>query len=174
MKENDIEITKDELRETYHIQRRIYEMEEKFLFKKHLLLATERVLDIREVKEKIDESKNKELKDLIMKQYLKAVTDLMDIVYSLLNEPPFCFLFEEDIDLEDYIVLEMEDMVLVNGYLRELKPYNSNNINLDTIFMALDEAIFDYINCLKADEDYSKEFDDDYIQITEEQEEDDE
>lgn len=174
MKENDIEITKDELRETYHIQRRIYEMEEKFLFKKHLLLATERVLDIREVKEKIDESKNKELKDLIMKQYLKAVTDLMDIVYSLLNEPSFCSLFEEDIDLEDYIVLEMEDMVLVNGYLRELKPYNSNNIDLDTIFMALDEAIFDYINCLKVDGDYSKEFDDDYIQITEEQEEDDE
>lgn len=174
MKENDLEITKEELRETYHIQRRIYEIEEKFLLKKHLLLATERVLDIRDVKNKIAESKNKELKDLIMKQYLKAVTDLMDIVYSILNEPPFCFIFEEDIDLEDYIVLEMEDMVLVNGYLRELKPYNSNNIDLDTIFMALNESIFDYMNCLKEERDYSSEFDDAYIQITEEQEEDDE
>lgn len=174
MEEKDLEITKEELRETYHIQRRIYEMEEKFLLKKHLLLATERVLDIRDVKNKIAESKNKELKDLIKKQYLRAVTDLMDIVYSILNEPPFCFIFEEDIDLEDYIVLEMEDMVLVNGYLRELKPYNSNNIDLDTIFMALNESIFDYINCLKEESDYSSEFDDDYIQITEEQGEDDE
>lgn len=55
----------------------------------------------------------------------------------------------------------MEDMILVNGYLRELKPYNSNNINLDVIFMALNESIFDYINCIKAEGDYSSEFGDD-------------
>lgn len=171
MEEKDLKITKDELRKAYHIQRRVYEMEERFLLRKHLLIATERVLDIRDIKERIVESKDKQLKDLIMEQYLKAVTDLMDIVYSLLNEPPFCFIFEEDIDLEDYIVLEMEDMALVNGYLKELKSYNSNNIDLDTIFVALNEAIFDYINCLKVGGDYSKEFDKDFIQITEGMEE---
>ena len=45
MKENN-NISKEELKNSYHIQRKIYEMEEKFLFEKHLLLATKKVLDI--------------------------------------------------------------------------------------------------------------------------------
>ena len=43
----------------------------------------------------------------------------MNVVYNILNEPPYCFLFEDDIELEDYVILEMEDMVLVNGLLLE-------------------------------------------------------
>lgn len=175
MKEKDLEeITKEKLKNSYHIQRKIYEIEERYLFKKHLLLATQKVLDVRDVRNKISETNNKELKELLDNQYLMSVNDLMNIVYSAISEPPFCFIFENDIDVDDYIVLEMEDMILVNGYLRELEPYNSNNINLDVIFMALNESIFDYINCIKAEGDYSSEFGDDYVQITEEQEEDDE
>ena len=68
----------------------------------------------------------------------------------------------------------MEDMVLVNGYLLELKPYNSENIDIDTIFMALDESIFHYINCLNNEKDYTKLFEDDFIRITKNEEEEDE
>ena len=41
----------------------------------------------------------------------------------------------------------MEDMILVNGYLRELKPYNSNNINLDV--NKLNMITIDEYNLLK-------------------------
>ena len=69
----------------------------------------------------------------------------------------------------------MEDMVLVNGLLLELKPYNSNNIDIDTILIALDESVFDYIQCLKEESDYSSGFDEnEYVHITQSQEEIDE
>ncbi len=66
-------------------------------------------------------------------------------------------------------------MVLVNGFLHELKPYNADSINNEVIIMALSEAIFDYIECINDGEDYSDGFDD-YVQIsiTGEQEEEDE
>ena len=169
MKEK-INISKEELKNSYHIQRKIFEMEEKHLLEKHLLFSTQRVLDIRDVRDSILKTDNKELKDLIDEQYLKSINDLMDVVFSIISEPPFCFIFEEEISLDDYIVLEMEDMVLINGFLRELKTYNSNSIDLDTIFMALNESIFDYINCIKNEEDYSSQFEDNYVDITEGQE----
>lgn len=172
MKEK-IDISKEELKNSYHIQRKIYEMEEKHLLEKHFLYATQRVLDIRDVRNIILKTDNKELMDLIDKQYLKSVNDLMDVVFSMISEPPFCFIFENDIELDNYIVLEYEDMVLINGYLQELKPYNSNGINMDMLMMALNEAIFEYVNCLQNEEDYTKGFDD-FVQITEEQEDEDE
>ena len=74
MKEKNLEMTKEELRKSCHLQRKICEMEEKFLFKEHLLLATQRILDIRDVSAKIDElldedeknEKLEELQDLII------------------------------------------------------------------------------------------------------------
>lgn len=174
MKENEIEVSKDELRETMYIQRRIYENEEKHLLKEHLLLATKRVLDARDLKAKLPED-NKELIDLVEMQYLKSFSDLMDVVYCLINDFPYCYLFDNEIEKEDYIVLELEDMVLVNGFIRELKPYNSDSIDIDTIFMALNESIFDYMNHIENDEDYSKGFDKkEFIQITEDEVEEDE
>ena len=132
-------------------------------------------MKIRDVKEKISLYKNKKLEDFVNEQYLVAVTELMNVVYNILNEPPYCFLFEDDIDLEDYVILEMEDMVLVNGLLLELKPYNSNNIDIDTILIALDESVFDYIQCLKEESDYSSGFNEnEYVHITQSQEEIDE
>jgi hypothetical protein len=173
MKEK-IDISKEELKNSYHIQKKIYEMEEKHLIEKHLLLATQRVLDIRDVRDLMTKTNNKELKDLIDKQYLKSVNDLMDIVFSMISEPPFCFIFENDIELDSYIVLEYEDMILVNGYLEELKRYNSNSINGDMLLVALNEAIFEYVNCLQNEQDYTKGFEDEFVQITEEQEDKDE
>ena len=173
MKENN-NISKEELKNSYHIQRKIYEMEEKFLPEKHLLLATKKVLDIRDLRNMISKDKNKELKEIVNKQFLDSARDLIDIIYSILNDPPYCFLFENEIDLDDYIQLTMEDMVLVNGYLLELKPYNSENIDIDTIFMALDESIFHYLNCLNNEKDYTKLFEDDFIRITKNEEEEDE
>ena len=97
----------------------------------------------------------------------------MDIVFSMISEPPFCFIFENDIELDDYIVLEFEDMVLINGYLQELKPYNSNSINIEMLFVALNEAIFEYVSCIQNEEDYTKGFED-FVQINNEQEDEDE
>ena len=57
-----------------------------------------RLLDIRDLKNKNSKYKNKELEDLINSQYLNVVTDLMNIIYSILNESPFCFLFEDNKD----------------------------------------------------------------------------
>ena len=168
MKENNLEISKEELKKAYHIQKMIYETEEKFLLKKILLYATKRVLDIRDVKEKISLYKNEKLEDFVNEQYLVAVTELMNVIYNILNEPPYCFLFEDDIDLEDY-------MVLVNGLLLELKPYNTKNIDIDTILIVLDESIFDYIQCLKEESDYSSGVNEnEYVYITQRQEDNDE
>lgn len=172
--EKDLDISKEELKNSYHIQRKIFEMEEKFLFEKYLLLATKKVLDIRDLRNMITKDKNKKLKEIVNKQFFDSTIDLIDIIYSILNDPPYCFLFGDEIHLEDYIQLTLEDMVLVNGYLLELKPYNSENIDIDTIFMALDESIFHYINCLNDEKDYTELFDDDFIQITENKEEEDE
>lgn len=171
---NKSDISKEELKNSYHIQRKIFEMEEKYLVKKQLFLATQRVLDIRDMRKLIQKTNNKELKCLIDEQYLKSLNDLMDIVYSMLSEPPFCFIFENDFELDDYIVLEFEDMVLVNGYIQELQPYNSSSINIDMILIALNEAIFEYINCIKNETEYSSGFDEDYVQIKDKQEDNDE
>lgn len=171
---NKSDISKEELKNSYHIQRKIFEMEEKYLVKKQLFLATQRVLDIRDMRKLIQKTNNKELKCLIDEQYLKSVNDLMDIVYSMLSEPPFCFIFENNFELDDYIVLEFEDMVLVNGYIQELQPYNSSSINIDMILIALNEAIFEYINCIKNETEYSSGFDEDYVQIKDKQEDNDE
>lgn len=172
--EKNLYISKEELKNSYHIQRKIYEMEEKYLVEKQLFLATQRVLDIRDMRKLIKKTNNKELKSLIDEQYLKSVNDLMDIVYSMLSEPPFCFIFENDFELDDYIFLEFEDMVLVNGYIQELKPYNSNSINTEIILIALNEAIFEYIKCIKSETEYSSGFDEDYVQIKDKQEDNDE
>jgi len=165
-------MTKEQLRTAFYVQRKLCNEERKSLFKEYLLQATKRVLDIRDLKKKITEEK---AFDLAEEQYLKAVKDLMDIVYSMLNDSPYCLLFCEDLGLEDYIILQGEDMVLVNGFLHELKPYNADSINNEVIIMALSEAIFDYIECISNGKDYSDGFDD-YVQIsiTDEQEEEDE
>ena len=167
------DISKEELKNSYHIQRKIFEMEEKHLLEKHLFFATQRVLDIRDARNIILTIDNNKLKELIDEQYLKSVNDLMDIVFSMISEPPFCFIFENDIELDDYIVLEFEDMVLINGYLQELKPYNSNSINIEMLFVALNEAIFEYVSCIQNEEDYTKGFED-FVQINNEQEDEDE
>ena len=65
-------------------------------------------------------------------------------------------------------------MVLVNGYIQELQPYNSSSINIDMILIALNEAIFEYINCIKNETEYSSGFDEDYVQIKDKQEDNDE
>lgn len=173
MKDENIEVSKDELRESFHIQRRIFESEERFLFKEHLLLAVKRVLDVRDLRNIAQKEHSKSLKEEIEKQYLNSVKDLMNIVYSIFNDYPFCSLFENEIDKEDYIVLNMEDMVLVNGVIHELKPYNSDNINIDTIFIALDESLFHYINDIENDVNYADGFDEnDFVEICEEEQED--
>lgn len=46
MKEDNLEISKEELRKVYNVQKMIYETEEKFLLKKILLYATKRVLEM--------------------------------------------------------------------------------------------------------------------------------
>ena len=72
-------MTKEQLRTAFYVQRKLCNEEQKSLFKEYLLQATKRVLDIRDLKKKITEEK---AFDLAEEQYLKAVKDLMDIVYK--------------------------------------------------------------------------------------------
>ena len=69
MKEDNLEISKEELRKVYNVQKMIYETEEKFLLKKILLYATKRVLDIRDVK-KFSLYKNEKIEEFVNEQYL--------------------------------------------------------------------------------------------------------
>ena len=69
MKEDNLEISKEELRKVYNVQKMIYETEGKFLLKKILLYATKRVLDIRDVK-KFSLYKNEKIEEFVNEQYL--------------------------------------------------------------------------------------------------------
>ena len=69
------DISKEELKNSYHIQRKIFEMEEKHLLEKHLFFATQRVLDIRDARNIIltidnnERQKNERATQRIEKQY---------------------------------------------------------------------------------------------------------
>lgn len=182
---NILDLTKEELVSYINTERKIYCADERYLFKEYLINAVSKVLDIRDLAITITQEekrvrkminkyakpckkekdmkrllkKQKELIDTVMMKEVDAVTELMYIVDMLINDDMYHDLFIKELPaLEDYYQLKMEDMVLVNGVLRELKKYNSENINEEIVFNALNYAISEYIVCIENDNDYTEYF----------------
>ena len=171
MKE-EINLTKKELVELIAQERRLNCMEEYHIVRKELLYKVERILDLRDVF-KAAKSNNRKTKKIINKyaknykkekdirkiienvenqeiavsdSYISAVFDLMKCIFKII----FNEIFRNDLLLiENWYDFDMEDMVLVNGLIKELKYFNSSNITVEDIFAALNLSIFKYTKCLK-------------------------
>lgn len=163
--------------------------EEKNLFERYLINSISRILDLREIEKNVIQSekrirkvmnkytkkyrKKKDIKKVFSKQEkiinlvsirdLEAVSELIDIIDMMLNDNKYNGLFRSDLpELEAYYQFDMEDMVFVNGILRELKSFNSKSINISIILNAINKAIKEYVECIDNDEDYLKCFEDTY------------
>ncbi len=198
--ENNQEITKEELISLINTERKMSCFEEKCLFEKCLINAISRILDLRELENNIIQeekriekvvnkyaknyknekdikkifNKQEKIIDLVSIRDLEAVSELMNIIDMMINDYRYKDLFKDDLtELEDYYQFEMEDMIFVNGVIRELKFYNSKNINTSIIFEAMNKAIKEYVECIDNNEDYFNHFEDcdSFVSITKEEEE---
>ena len=70
--------------------------------------------------------------------------------------------------------LELSDMIGEHQEIPIIQYCQANQVSPDDLSFEQQKAIFDYISCIKNEEEYSDAFDDDYVQITDEQEEEDE
>lgn len=174
--ENNQEITKEELISLINAERKMSYFEEKCLFEKYLINAISRILDLRDLERNIIQeekrirkvinryaknyknekdvkkvfNKQEKIIDLVSIRNLEAVSELMNIIDLMINDYRYKDLFKDDLtELEDYYQFEMEDMVFVNGVIRELKSYNSKNINISTIYEAINKAIKEYVECIE-------------------------
>lgn len=201
--ENNQEITKEELISLINTERKMSCFEEKCLFEKYLVNAISRILDLRELENNIIQeekrirkvikkyaknyknekdikkvfSKQEKIIDLVSIRDLEAVSELINIIDMMINDYRYKDLFKDDLtELEDYYQFEMEDMIFVNGIIRELKSYNSKNINTSIIFGAINKAIKEYVECIENDDDYFNHFEDSdsFVSITKQEEESDE
>lgn len=172
---------------------KMYYKQVKYLLTQYLTCTISKILDLRELEKHIfyegtiieniinkyaKQNRNeKDIKEMFKKQnnilnlvsnnFLQSVIELIDIIYNLLNGVYIKSFKKELPDFEDFYEFDIEDMVFVNGILKELKKYKSSNINEKIIFYAINKAIKEYVYCIDNNIDYSKCFDrkDTYITI---------
>ncbi len=190
------EITIEELLRNIKTEKRIFWYEEYHLIRHDLLNNVKRILDLRHFmkttksnckrvkkiinkyaksfkKEKDTKKLYKKLddeKDFIIVNYIDTFIDLMKLIYKILNTESFD---KDTPSVEKWYEFEMDDMVLVNGIIKELDNYNSKNITEEDILKALDRTISKYVSCIEEGIDYSTTFGSTfpYVQIKTEQEE---
>ena len=180
MKE-ELELKQKELLELIAQERRLNCMEEYYTMKKELLDNVARVLDLRDAFKTII-SNNKKTRKIINKyaktykkekdikkiienmeeqeetigyNYKYSVFSLMKIVFKIL----YAETFRKDLPVTKlWYDFDMEDMVLVNGLIRELKRFNSSNVTADDILGALNFSIYKYGRYLEKDIEYTDMF----------------
>ena len=180
MKE-ELELTQKELVELLAKERRLNCMEEYYTMKKELLDNVARVLDLRDAFKTII-SNNKKTRKIINKyaktykkekdirkvianmeeqeetighNYAYAVFNLMKIVFKIL----YAETFRKDLPVTKiWYDFDMEDMVLVNGMIAELKRFNSSNVTAEDILDALNFSIYKYSRCLEEKIKYIETF----------------
>lgn len=189
----------NELLHLNQMMRRIYWWEEYHLMRHDLLDKVKRILDLkslmdmtkandRRIRKVINKyakpcKKEKDTRKMFKKEeditkfigtnYISAVMDLMEYTFKIL----YTEAFERDItSLEKWYEFEMEDMVLVNGVIKDLKDYNSSDIDEDIILQSLNKAVYKYVQCIENDVYYPDTFDMTfpYVHIQKEQEGNDE
>ena len=180
MKE-ELELKQKELLELIAQERRLNCMEEYHTMRKELLDNVARVLDLRDAFKTII-SNNKKTRKIINKyaktykkekdikkiienmeeqeetigyNYKYSVFSLMKIVFKIL----YAETFRKDLPVTKlWYDFDMEDMVLVNGLIRELKRFNSSNVTADDILGALNFSIYKYGRYLEKDIEYTDMF----------------
>lgn len=191
-----LEFTQEELIRYIQMQRRIYALEEYQSMKTDLLDRVKRILDLRDLM-KITMSNHKRVRKVINKyakpckkeadikkllkkheleenmvgtRYVSSVMNLMELVYKIL----YTEAFEKDLPtLEKWYEFEMEDMVLVNDIIRQLKYFDSFDVSEEDVLGALNYAVEQYVNCIENNIEYADTFDTSFpfIQIRKEEKE---
>ena len=180
MKE-ELNLTQKELLELIAQERRLNCMEEYHTMRKELLDKVNRVLDLRDVF-KSTVSNNKKTKKIINKyaktykkekdirkiienmedqeeaigyNYCSSVLNLMETIFKIL----YAETFRKDLPVTKiWYDFDMEDMVLVNGMIEELKRFNSSNVTAEDILDALNFSIYKYSRCLEENIKYIETF----------------
>ena len=99
--------------------------------------------DIKKIIENMEEQE-----ETIGYNYKYSVFSLMKIVFKIL----YAETFRKDLPVTKlWYDFDMEDMVLVNGLIRELKRFNSSNVTADDILGALNFSIYKYGRYLEKD-----------------------
>lgn len=191
-----LEFTQEELIRYIQMQRRIYALEEYQSMKTDLLDRVKRILDLRDLM-KITMSNHKRVRKVINKyakpckkeadikkllkkheleenmvgtRYVSSVMNLMELVYKIL----YTEAFEKDLPtLEKWYEFEMEDMVLVNDIIRQLKYFDSFDVSEEDVLSALNYAVEQYVNCIENNIEYADTFDTSFsfVQIRKEEKE---
>lgn len=191
-----LEFTQEELIRYIQMQRRIYALEEYQSMRTDLLDRVKRILDLRDLM-KITMSNHKRVRKVINKyakpckkeadikkllkkheleenmvgtRYVSSVMNLMELVYKIL----YTEAFEKDLPtLEKWYEFEMEDMVLVNDIIRQLKYFDSFDVSEEDVLGALNYAVEQYVNCIENNIEYADTFDTSFsfVQIRKEEKE---
>jgi hypothetical protein len=187
-KRNFDEFTTEELLRCIQTERRIFWLEEYHLIRHDLLDKVKRTLDLKNImdmtlsndkrvrnvinkyakpckREKDTKKMFKKLEDMesyIGRAYVDSVMDIMELVYKIL----YTEAFDKDMpSLEIWYEFEMEDMVLVNDIIRDLKGFNSLNVDEDDILKSLDRAVTNYVYCIDNGIDYPSTFDSKFLYV---------
>lgn len=183
------DLTNEELINFIHTQRKIMCMEEYSLEKNNLLNIVRRILDLRDLM-KLTKSNNgktrkvinkyaksfkkednvkkllkkqKHDEDIIELMYISSMMYLMELVHKIISMESF----EKDLPaLEKFYEFEMEDMVLVNSLIRELKYRDSLNVTEEDTLEALNQAIYEYTYCIENDMEYINIFEPSFNFVT--------
>ena len=181
-KENDFELTNEELKRFIKTQRKIYCLEEYYSLRRQLLNEVIKIIDLlqqlkltisnhKKIKKVINKyakqyKNEKDVKNLFIKlnrqekmlgcNYIASVMNFMELVYNILNTE----YFEKDLtSMEEWYSFEFDDMILVNDVIKNLLNFDTQNLAEQDVLKSLNYAIEKYIDCINNDTNYIDTFD---------------
>ncbi len=181
-KENDFELTNEELKRFIKTQRKIYCLEEYYSLRRQLLNEVIKIIDLlqqlkltisnhKKIKKVINKyakqyKNEKDVKNLFIKlnrqekmlgcNYIASVMNFMELVYNILNTE----YFEKDLtSMEEWYSFEFDDMILVNDVIKNLLNFDTQNLTEQDVLKSLNYAIEKYIDCINNDTNYIDTFD---------------
>lgn len=184
----ELDYTKEDLLDYIKLEKKIDKAIIKEQLKNHLKSSVNRVLDCNQYLHDIEVQYNKSRKlinkyaksykkEKDIKKYCKtsddkianavkirfwAIFDLMNIVETILCDSYNIDLFRRELpNCEEWFEFEPKDMILVNGFVSNLKQYKRNRIDINNILYELNYAINEYSKCIQENIDYKELYDKD-------------